>query len=280
MNKPGAVLERKPEKPPVDPRLRARRIEVRRRQGRRRLMRLLALLVLTVLCAGAWGLSRSALFDVDHIEISGIRRADAAVVEATSGIQRGDALIDLDLDAARSAIAGLGWVESVEVSHTWRGTVHVKIRERTPVATLAAADGSRWLVDSRALVIDRAAPSDIATLPLVSGLEVPTPGSILAPAKRPAVQTAMGLTAGLAAWVDEIVVDDGGEVWLSLKAPSGSDYTLVNARARLGDSRDLEAQLLAVETVLARVDLQCLAVIDARVGSAPVVTRHESCEGI
>ena len=290
MSKPSAVLDRGPAVPPVDPRLRARRIEVRRREGRRRLRRLLIALAVTVLCAGAWGLSRSPLLDVDHIEVVGVERADATDVTAAAGISHGDPLVELDLAAASEAIAEMPWVRSVEITKSWGGTVRYRVVERLPVAVLSGTDGSSWLVDADGQVLAPAGPPDLGALPVVRGVAVPDPGDTIDPVHEPVVSVAVALTPGLAAWVEAIVVDDHGELWLDLVAEPGSvlegrvpegsvpeGLVLDGARVRLGDARDLAAQLVGAETVLARVELDCLAEIDARVGSAPVVIRHQGC---
>lgn len=277
MTGPGAVLDRSPTKPDLDPRLRARRIEVRRREGRRRLRRLVALLVLTIVCAGAWGISRSPLLDVDHVEVSGTRRADPEQIVAVSGIGLGDPLIDLDLAGAEAAIAELGWVARVEATRSWKGTVTLAVIERQPIAVASASDGGLWLIDSEGRVLDSATATDVSTLPRIEGLDIPGPSLTVPTAQMLAVKAANGLSSGLRSWVGLIVLEPGGELWFDLVAPATSGITLSDARARLGDGRDLTAQLAAVETILVRVDLECLAVIDARVGSAPVVTRHEGC---
>jgi hypothetical protein len=283
MSTSSSVVDRSSGAPPVDPRLRARRIEVRRREGRRRLRRLLIALAVTVLCVGAWGASRSPLLDVDHIEVEGVERGDASEVVAVAGITRGDPLVELDLSAASVSIAQMPWVRSVEVTKGWRGTVRYRVIERRPVAVLAAADGSRWLVDDEGQVLAAAGAPDLDTLPMVRGAAVPAPGDTIDPVDLPAVAVAVALSPGLAAWVDAIVVDDDGELWLDLvESPEPGTgvepgTTLDAARVRLGDARDLAAQLVGAETVLARVELDCLAVIDARVGAAPVVIRHADC---
>lgn len=271
------VLERGVKPPPVDPRLRARRIEVRRREGRKRLRRLLALLALTLITAAAWGISRSPLLDVDHIEVMGVNRADVEEVIEASGIQRGDALVDLDLAAARTAINELGWVASAEVSKSWWGSVEVTVTERRPIAILGFANGERWLVDQSGHLIDEATAADSA-LPVVRGVDLPVSGSTVAAEQRHAVRAAVRLPVGLEDWVETIVLEPDGELWLDLAGLDAPGEDQPSARARLGDGRDLDNQLLAVETVLTRVELECLAVIDARVGSAPVVTRHAGCE--
>lgn len=271
------VLDREPTKPPLDPRLRARRIEVRRKEGRRRLRRLLIAVGVTIVCAAAWGITRSPLLDVDHIEVVGAARTQVETIVAAGGIDRGDPISDLDLAAAAQGVNALAWVQSVEVSKSWGGTVVYDVVERQPAAVVRAADGVSWLVDREAWVLDQATPADIEQLPLVVGAEPGATGDRIDETRRAAVEVATALSPGLVRWVEAVVVEADGSVWLDLSTPTGVEVELVDARVRLGDARDLTAQLVAAETVLSRVELECLAQVDVRVGSAPVVTRHDPC---
>ncbi|MGY6500210.1 MAG: cell division protein FtsQ/DivIB [Acidimicrobiales bacterium] len=283
---PGTVLEQDPPRatvPVPDPRLRARRIEVRRTEGRRRLRRLLIALGVTAACVVAWGLTRSPLLDVDHIEVTGTQALSAAEVVSASGIDTGDALVDLDLGAATDAVSALPWIESAQVHRRWSGTVEVVVVERRPVAVLTVPAGGSWLVDDEAWVI---AETDAAEWPGLPRLDVelePRPGAVLDGTARLGVQVATMLTVGMAPDVDAVEIVDG-ELWLRL-VPGAGDVDLATlpsvppARVRLGDGRDLADQMVAAETVMRRVDLACAAVVDVRVASSPVVTRHPECAG-
>lgn len=272
-----AVAERPRDHTPVDPRLRARRIEVRRREGRRRLRRLVFALVVTAVCAAAWGVTRSPLLDVDHIEVHGVSRLGGAEVVAAAGIDPGDPLVDLDLDAARDAIEALSWVEVVEVDRSWWGTVRYTVTERIPAVVLLdeSRAGAGVIADIDGWVLAAATPADRGALTHIEGVDAADPGSRLEPAHRAAVELGAGITVGLEPWVDAIVVDPDGEHWLRLDATAPVDAP---ARVRLGTDLDLPAQVVAAETVLTHVDLTCLATIDVRVASAPVVTRLPDCE--
>jgi hypothetical protein len=270
------------EGPPVDPRLRARRIEVRREEGRRRLRRLVVLAVVTLVCLVAWGLSRSPLLDLDHLEVEGAERLSADAVIAATGFERGDALLDLDLGGATDRLAALPWVEQVTVDRSWRGTVRIQVVERRPVAVArAGAEGPALLVDADGQVLDTATAADLDRLPLVVGLEVGEPGSRLDGLDLVAVAVADRAGEGLLGWVDHIARDDAG-LWLELREDavvSAGGSPGHPGRVQLGDGRELADQLLAAETVLARVELSCLAEIDVRVPSSPVVRRAEDCDG-
>ena len=126
----------------MDPRVRARRIEVARSHGRRRFRRLMALTMVTVLVLGALALSRSPLLDVDSVTVAGADRSGAAAVRTAAGIDRHQAMTSIDLDATRARIDRLPWVQRASVSRHWPGTVRLAVVERTPVAIAGEGSGA------------------------------------------------------------------------------------------------------------------------------------------
>jgi hypothetical protein len=46
---------------------------------------------------------------------------------------------------------------------------------------------------------------------------------------------------------------------------------------RFGSTAELDDKVVALETVLARVQLDCLAMLDLRAPGSPALTRHEGC---
>jgi hypothetical protein len=269
-----------PAAPPVDPRLRARRIEVRRSEGRKRLRRLLVALTVTVVGAASWGITRSPLLDVDHVEVVGAQRVDLGTVLEVAGIEVGDPLVDLDLGAATDAITALPWVESALVDRSWWGTVRYEIVERRPVSVATTTDGRALLVDAGGWVLDQAGPSDQG-LPTIVGLRPSAVGDRLDGVDRVAVDLVVRAGPGLSEWLDSVVVADES-LWIDLRpqaiAAAGGTPGYPG-RVQLGDGRELDAQLVAAETVLARVELSCLDTIDVRVPASPVVRRVEACTG-
>ncbi|MGH9184571.1 MAG: cell division protein FtsQ/DivIB, partial [Acidimicrobiales bacterium] len=85
-----------------------------------------------------------------------------------------------------------------------------------------------------------------------------------------ALKVAAFLPSGLRAVVRAVEVgeEDSGELWL-LVAEDG--------RIRLGGTEQLSAKLLAVATVLGQIDVGCVATLDVRVPTAPVLTRAGHC---
>lgn len=249
----------------IDPRIRARRIEVQRGVGRRRLQRVVeagAVLVVGLLFLGAL---HTPLLDVDEVRIRGTEHLDGAAVQAAADIGAGEALVSVDLAAAGQRIAALPWVEEVALHRRLDGTVDVAVSERTPVATAISDTGPVLLdVDGRVL----GPVSDAPGTPVVEliGLQaVPTPGGYVDESALVALAIAERLAAGDPGVVRSLEVDE----LVATLAQGGA--------VRFGDDGQLDAKLRSLHTVLDQVDLACLAVIDLRLPGSPVLTREEGC---
>lgn len=249
---------------PMDPRIRRRRIEVRRVQGRRRLRLLIALLVVLLLTVGAWAVARSPVTDVDRIEVVGAERTPAADVVRATAIRRGSPMIKVDEGRAARRVEALPWIDAAEVSRDWPGTVVVTVTERAATAVTSTDAGAWALVDPSGRVLEVVA--DIPPgLTVLEGLPpAAEPGATLDGGSAPLTVVA-ALTPALRARVQAVVTVAGEQVELKL-TPRGT--------VRLGRPTDLENKLRAVERVLAQVDTRDLAVLDVRLPSSPVLTRE------
>jgi len=249
----------------IDPRIRQRRIEVRRHEGRRRLRLLLTLLGVMALFLAGWGVTRSPLLDVDSIRLTGATRTSPEQILAASGVHRGLPLIDIDAGNAARRIESLPWVARATVRRRWPGTVDIALQERQPVAS-APGPASTWvLVDAAGRVL-APVPAPPADHPALAGLPpAGPPGSQLATAGRGLLRVAAVLPASLVPRVALVGLAPDGQVELRLR-PEGL--------VRLGAADALGAKVLALETVLTQVDLTHLAVLDLRVPQSPVLTRR------
>lgn len=259
----------------VHPRFSARRIAVRRTEGRKRLRRVLWLAGMAALVAVAVGATRTPLLDVDHVQVAGADEALQQQVEAVlaeAGLHRGDPLLDVDLAAAVVALRSLPAVVDADVVRRWPGTIAVELTERTPVAAVTTAAGAA-LVGADGVVIR----VDPATATAAEGLV-----TILLPAEETAglepgddltepdlLTVAAALPEALRPLV-AAVVPGTGDASVELQLVDG-------AAVRLGPTDQLGAKLVAAATVLTQVDTTCLATVDVRVPSVPAVTRDPGC---
>jgi cell division protein FtsQ len=251
--------------------MRARRIAVRRDEGRRRLHRLAALGAVVALALAATIATRTPLLDVDRVEVSGATHTDVATILRTAGVTKGQPMTGVNVDGARSRLAALPWVASASVSKQWPGTVRIRLQERRAVAYVDGGSGRWLLVDTGAHVLESvpAPPAGLPVLavPVVSGRQ----GSPLPAADRDLVRVAAALDDTLRPQVSAVGADGRGP----LLALASCGLVL------LGDTTELDAKLLATTTVLAQVDHtspgRAIAVLDVRVPGAPVLTHDPNC---
>jgi cell division protein FtsQ len=259
-----STLDRTPEAA-IDPRIRARRIEVRRHEGRRRLSRLVELGLVLVVAAAFVGALYTPLLDVDEVVVTGVEHLEEGDVEAAAGVERGTPLVAVDLRAAGRRVGELPWVAHVELHRGIDGLVTLTVTERAPVATVVGSDGT-MAVDADGRVLGPAPGSggpSLAALALAGS--PPAPGGYL-PAR---LDDALALAEALNGSLPGVVASIDPE---QLVATLGAGGTV-----RFGDAGHLEAKLRSLRTVLGQVDLTCLAEIDLRLPGSPVLTREEGC---
>ncbi len=251
-------------RPTIDPRLRQRRVAVRRAEGRRRLRLLVGIATISGLLVGGWGATRSPLLDVDGIDVVGADRTARDDLVKASGIRFGDALIDLDEGGAARAVASLPWVLSATVERRWPDSVVIEVVERQPVATAPSADDGWAVVDATGQVLSvlESSPSNLLALDGIA--PAGPPGSVLGGSAVELLAVAAAVPAELRPRVSAVLAGDQGGVELRLR-PEGT--------VRLGPPRQLDEKFRAALTVLGQVDTQALATIDVRIPESPVLTR-------
>ncbi len=249
----------------IDPRLRARRTEVKRAEGRRRLRVLIAAAALAGLLAGGWGLSRSGVLDVDRVAVSGVGEARAELVRQAVGEIEGTPLIDIDPGDLERSVAALAWVGEVRVLRDWPGAVDIEVTPRVPVAVSPARGGGLVLVDSGGYVVGPAPPSP--GLPLISVPFAGEPGAVHV-AAGPGLAVVAALPADLRVWTRAVVALPRGRVGLDLAG---------GATAVLGEPSRLDDKMASVRSVLFGVDLECVTAIDATMADLTTLVRDPLC---
>jgi cell division protein FtsQ len=248
----------------VDPRMRSRRIAVRRDRGKRRLKRFTVALGVVAVVVAAAVATQTALLDVDRVGIDGVGHTTAADVRRVAGISPGDTMVGVDVGGAAARVEDLPWVEEATVARRWPGTVEIHVTEREPLAMLEVAEGRVALVDDdgRVLEVTRQPP---AGLPEVTGVRGRiAEGDELGRATRDALAILRALRERLPGVVASVSSD------LDAALAAGGEI-------RFGSTEDLDDKIVAVETVLADVDTDCLELLDVRVPGSPALTRHQRC---
>lgn len=250
----------------IDPRIRARRIEVQRVRGRRRLQRLVDLGLVLLVAAGFVGALWTPLLDVDAVVVDGAARTGAEVVRSQAGIVVGERLIDVDLRTAGRRISALPWVAQVSLHRRVDGVVDISVTERSAVASVGTGTAAA-LVDRDGRVLGPLTTAPAAgALPLLGGVAaVPPVGSFLGGDHRDALR--------LAEQLDRVVPGAAASV---SAAPLIANLAQ-GGEVRFGDLSQIDAKMRSLRTVLDQVDLRCLAVLDLQLPGSPVLTRAERC---
>lgn len=252
----------------MDPRIRERRIQVRRDEGRRRLRVLIGLVAVACAVAATVGAAHSPLLDVDHVQVVGATKVSGADVIRAAGLDRHRFMVDVGSAGASRRIGRLPWIATARVERHWPGTVRIVVTERAPVASVPVDGGQVALVDASGRVLAKVAATPPGVIE-VDGVPAPgAPGSRLSgPAAGP-IAVVAALPDGIRGRIGSVVADPGGEVQLRL---AGS-----HAIVRIGTLDGLDAKMVALATLLSRADTRDLASIDVRVPAAPVLTRAAS----
>jgi cell division protein FtsQ len=248
----------------VDPRMRSRRIAVQRDEGRRRLKRFTLVLGGLAVVLAAYVATQTPLLDVDRLVVEGAAHTDAGDIRAAARVEPGDPMIGVDTGRAAARTEELPWVEHAEVVRRWPGTVEVRVTERSPAAVVEVAEGRVALVDpaGRILEVTTRPP---AGLPVLTG----DPGAIAEGGDLGAdARAALDLLAAVAERLPGVVVAVSTDLDAAL-----TDGGII----RFGSTKQLDAKIVAVETVLDDVDVACLKLLDVRVPGSPALTRHQRC---
>lgn len=257
-----------PARAPIDPRIRARRVEVQRTEGRRRLHRLSRAGGAVAIIAGLVWLTTTPLLDVDTIRVDGADHTGTQAVLGALHIKRGDALLTADISGASRSVSRLPWVATAKVRRSWPGTVAVSVVERTPVAAVAAKRGGWVLVDAGGRQLD-VSKEPAVELVRVAGLPlVPAPGVLAGPAYESALALAAEIPKALRGSIQSVWPKRDGNVDAIAVVPGGGEATV-----RFGTAAQLDAKLVALASVLERADLAGVRTIDLRVPNAPALTR-------
>ncbi len=109
---------------------------------------------------------------VDDVVVVGRTETSRQDIAKALGVRRGDPILRADLQAARSRLEKLGWVQSATVTRRLPGDLHVRLTERQPFA-LWQKKGHLVLIDREGETITAKRLGRFSTLPVVVGRHAP-----------------------------------------------------------------------------------------------------------
>ena len=141
----------------MDPRVRARRVAVKRAQGRKRLLLVAGIGGAVVLVVAVLAVFSSSLFAVERVDVQGApytRERYGDRLQAVIDDLLGEPVLIVDTTAAEAALESLPWIERAFVSTDFPDRVLIDVRERQPLATFEGSDGRYRVIDRDGYVLD------------------------------------------------------------------------------------------------------------------------------
>ena len=250
----------------IDPRIRARRISVRRAEGRRRLIWAGIGGGVLLVAIAAVAVFASSIFDVREVSVQGAVYTDPAVLQGVIDDLQGEPVLLVDTAAAQETLEAVPWVESARVATDFPHRVVIDIRERVPIATFQGGDRQFRVIDLQGRVLDVLAGQPIDYL-LVTGDHPDTARSQFAGAPYAAVAE---LVSSLPAEIRDVTLSVG------VDASTGT-LTMVLANdqpdgvtVRLGDEQALDEKLARLLRQV-RKGLDGVCALDVSTSDAGVV---------
>jgi len=188
--RPLAIFQRKVAKPKGRGRAARRKVDPLRRHRQRQAAALMVVSFAAIV--GAWYIWSSGVIgrtadamgaaferqvaaaglSVDQVLVAGRKEVTREQVLAALGVKSGEVIFNLDPQAARNRLIGLGWVKLATVERRLPNTVIVELQEREPLA-LWQREGRHHLIDRDGVVITQKDLGRFAALPVVIGPDAP-----------------------------------------------------------------------------------------------------------
>jgi cell division protein FtsQ len=225
----------------MEPRVAERRRGVSEDKARRRLRWILGIIGLIAAVALGFWLIRSPVLSISSITVSGAELSDPQAVIDDMGVIVGIPTIDVDGGAIGRAIESDPWIDVVDVSVQWPGTVSVVVTEHHALAPARAGDG--WVMLSRKSTVLEAVdgPQDGVFIVDIDTSATSVGQTVVSPLVIGALEFGSALRRDLA--VDAVMsVDDGG-----LIATVGGHVVTLGRPMDLEDKAVVLAALLDTE---------------------------------
>jgi cell division protein FtsQ len=253
----------------IEPRIRERRIGVRRAESRRRLWWVALAGAVLVVVIALLALLGSSLFAVDEVTVTGDLYTDADALAAIIDDLEGTPVLRVDVDEFEARLEELAWVDRARVRTDFPGSASVEIVERTPVAAMQGVDGLSRVIDDEGRVLDvvEGQPVDLVWFAGTGTLDV-APGEFAPPGPSAAASLVTKLTPNIADRVEYLLVTpDGGDLVMLLADDRGPIE--VRFGSAIGDDAQIE-KLVRLERTLDDSADRPVAVIDVSTSEVTV----------
>ncbi len=256
-------------RPSIDPRIRQRRVAIRRSQGRRRLRWIGGVAAVIILVIAALGLVHTPWFGAQAVSVTGTHpRTPSAAIVAAAGLEGHPPLISVNTGAVAKKVESLPFIASAQVKKHWPDGVQIAVTERAPVVQMAGPGSSWSLLDGHGRTL-QVVPARVPGL-VVYIVHTPTAGIPPAPvgktlpaAAAPGLAVSRTLPPAFIGQVVSVTVAADGSISMTLT--SGINILFGTAADRVAKYQD-------IASILAHGTLHATSVIDVTVPESPTVS--------
>lgn len=210
----------------------------------------------------------SIFFRVETVNVAGVNKYNAYDVFEASGIAKGEYLLTLSKSRISSKILQkLPYVNAVRIGISLPGTVNIEVEELAVVYSIAARDGSSWLMDSRGKVLEKVSASQATTYTKIEGIYLASPieGEMAVAYEEPPESTLPeGVTAPVTVTAQErleaviavLVQMERNGIMGQAVSVDGAQITNLGFwfgdqyQVQLGDSTDLEYKMRLIKATI------------------------------
>jgi cell division protein FtsQ len=253
---------------PIDPRIRQRRVDVARRQGRRRLAWLSAGVGAVALAGVVFAVLHTPWMSAQVVTVAGPHPNTATTaIEAAAGLGGHPPLINVDPGQVAARVEQLPYIAAAQVHRHWPDGVQITVTERVPALVMAGPQTKWSILDSRGRtlgIVPARAPGLIVIVEHGPGGGVPPApvGQSLGTGAAAALEVARTLPPAFVAQV--VSVTEAPDATVSLYLNSGLTVLL-------GTTTDLAAKYEDVAAIIAHATLSGATTIDVTVPQSPTV---------
>ena len=266
-----AVAPKDATRPGIEPRLRQRRIGVRRAASRKRLWWALGAVAVVLIVVGGLAVLGSPLFSIEKVDVTGAVYTDPEILDQVVSDLEGSPVLTADTGAAEDRLEESPWVESVRVRTDFPDAATIEIRERTPLLTMRGTDGLFRVLDREGRVLASIEGQPVAMVH-VSGpgtLDV-APGQFAPIGYASAASLVTKFTPTIRTRVDHMLVTaDGSDLRLILNNDPNPPIE-VEFGSALGENEQVE-KLVRLERVLEDVGNDGVTVINVSTSDVTVL---------
>jgi cell division protein FtsQ len=138
----------------MEPRMRERRLAVKRAAGRKRLKWVAIALAAVGLVVAGLAVLGSGLFAVTAVDVEGAVYSRGSTLDAVVDDLRGTNVLRVDTEAAERTLEAIPWVDDARVTTDFPHGARIEIRERRPIVAYQATDGRFRVLDRSGRVLD------------------------------------------------------------------------------------------------------------------------------